>query len=115
MDSRISRTAFRHNTPRRKIRSPVDIDRALHPRAQRSLVAMLRAILEATPQLQIIASSHSPYLVDEMRPEEVVVLGRNANGVVVAKRLDAFPDERLRSMLSTGELWMSEGDDWVAR
>lgn len=92
-----------------------DVDRALHPRAQRSLIAALRTLLGQAPGLQIIAASHSPYLVDELRPEEVVVLGRNPRGVIAAKRLDAFPDERLRAMLSTGELWMSEGEDWVAR
>lgn len=90
-----------------------DIDRALHPRAQRSLVAALRTLLDQTPGLQIIATSHSPYLADALRPEEVVVLGRDPRGVIVAKRLDAFPDERLRKALSTGELWMSEGEDWV--
>jgi predicted ATPase len=92
-----------------------DLDRALHPRAQRALVKTLREILAVTPDLQIIATSHSPYLVDELSPSEVVVLGRNAAGTVVAKRLADFPDERLRNMLYAGELWMSEGDGWVAR
>ena len=92
-----------------------DIDRALHPRAQRQLVETLRRALDATPNLQILATSHSPYLIDALRPEEVVVLGRDANDAIAAKRLDGFPDERLRRMLSTGELWMSEGDTWVAR
>lgn len=92
-----------------------DIDRALHPRAQRALIKTLRDVLATSPDLQILATSHSPYLVDELDPSEVVVLGRNAQGVVVAKRLRDFPDERLRSMLYAGELWMSEGDDWVAR
>ncbi len=92
-----------------------DIDRALHPRAQRKLIETLRAALEATPGLQILATSHSPYLIDALRPEEIVVLGRNREHVIVAKRLDAFPDERLRTMLSTGELWMSEGEEWVTK
>jgi predicted ATPase len=92
-----------------------DIDRALHPRAQRQLVETLRLALDATPNLQILATSHSPYLIDALRSDEVVVLGRDAQNVVVAKRLDAFPDERLRKMLSTGELWMSEGDGWASR
>jgi predicted ATPase len=92
-----------------------DVDCALHPRAQRALVATLRAILDTVPDLQILATSHSPYLVDAARPDEVVLLGRDAHGAIAAKRLDAFPDERLRTMLSTGELWMSEGEDWIAR
>jgi hypothetical protein len=50
-----------------------------------------------------------------VRPEEVVLLGRDARGVIRARRLDTFPNERLQKMLSTGELWMSEGEDWIAR
>ena len=92
-----------------------DIDRALHPRAQRALVATLRVALAAEPHLQVIATSHSPYLVDALKPEEVVVLGRDVDDKIVAKRLDSFPDERLKAMLSTGELWMSEGEHWVRR
>ncbi len=92
-----------------------DIDRALHPRAQRELIATLRAALDATPGLQILATSHSPYLIDALRTDEVVVLGRDARNAFVSRRLDEFPDERLRKMLSTGELWISEGDDWVSQ
>lgn len=92
-----------------------DLDRALHPRAQRALLAALREVQRETPGLQIVATSHSPYLVDEMALDEVIVLGRNAAGVIVAKRLDDFPDSRLRAMLSAGELWMSEGDRWVTQ
>ena len=92
-----------------------DLDRALHPRAQRELIAALRKVLDETPDLQIVATSHSPYLVDTLRPEEVVVLGRMGDGTITAKRLDAFPDARLKAMLSTGELWMSEGESWVAQ
>ncbi len=92
-----------------------DIDRALHPRAQRDLVTALRAVLAESPELQVIATSHSPYLIDALAPEEVVVMGRNPRGVVAAKRLADFPDARLKKMLSTGELWMTEGDAWVGR
>lgn len=92
-----------------------DIDRALHPRAQRDLLATLRLVLGERPSLQVLATSHSPYLVDALTPDEVVVLGRGPQGAVVAKRLDDFPDARLRAMLSTGELWIAEGDDWVRR
>lgn len=92
-----------------------DVDRALHPRAQRSLMAAIRATLEATPGLQVIATAHSPYLIDALELDEVVVLGRNEHGVIAAKSLGEFPDERLKRMLSTGELWISEGDTWVRR
>lgn len=92
-----------------------DIDRALHPRAQRDLVKALQAVLAESPGLQIIATSHSPYLIDALALEEVVVLGRNPQGVIAARRLADFPDARLKRMLSSGELWMTEGDAWVSQ
>lgn len=92
-----------------------DIDRALHPRAQRDLVTALRSALAESPGLQILATSHSPYLIDALTLEEVVVLGRDPRGVIHAKRLEDFPDARLKQMLSSGELWMTEGDAWVSR
>ncbi len=50
------------------LQSPVDvvliddIDRALHPRAQRKLIETLLATLGAIENLQILATTHSPYL-----------------------------------------------------
>ena len=53
-----------------------DIERALHPKAQQDLIKMLYAAQATATEAQIIATSHSPYLVDALKPDEVVVLGR---------------------------------------
>jgi predicted ATP-binding protein involved in virulence len=91
-----------------------DIERALHPRAQRQLVENLRALVDGTPGLQIIATSHSPYLVDAFRPEEVVVLGLRKDGTAAARRLSDHPDaKRAMEVLSTGEFLAAEQEDWV--
>ncbi|GAB6040447.1 AAA family ATPase [Endothiovibrio diazotrophicus] len=91
-----------------------DIDHALHPRAQRELVATLRRLLEQTPGLQIVATSHSPYLVDELAPEEVWVLAADSEGIAAARRLADHPEaERALQVLSTGEFLSAEGEEWV--
>lgn len=91
-----------------------DIERALHPRAQRQLVERLRTLVESTPGLQIIATSHSPYLVDAFRPEEVVVLGLRKDGTAAARRLSEHPDaKRAMEVLSTGEFLAAEEEAWV--
>jgi predicted ATPase len=91
-----------------------DIERALHPRAQRQLVENLRTLVQSTPGLQIIATSHSPYLVDAFRPEEVVVLGLRKDGTAAARRLSDHPDaKRAMEVLSTGEFLAAEQEDWV--
>jgi predicted ATPase len=92
-----------------------DIDRALHPKAQHDLVAGIRTALAAAPNLQIVATTHSPYLVDALQPEEVVVLARRQDGAVAAKRLSEHPKARMLDVLTTGEFWTAEGEDWVAQ
>lgn len=94
-----------------------DIDRGLHPRAQATLVEKLRKLLETRrntpglPDAQIIATSHSPYLVDAFAPEEVVLL-KKREGKVAAVRLKDHPDQALLAALRTGEFLASSGKDW---
>ncbi len=92
-----------------------DIDRALHPKAQRELLAGLRAALDAAPDLQIVATTHSPYLVDALDRDQVVMLARRSDGAVAAKRMSEHPKIDMLDVLTTGELWTAEGEDWVAQ
>lgn len=91
-----------------------DLERALHPKAQTDLIAGLRKALAAAPETQIVATSHSPYLVDAFEPQEVVVLGRGSDGRVAARRLSDHPKVRLMKVLTSGEFWSAEGEAWVA-
>ncbi|WP_437745046.1 ATP-binding protein [Sorangium sp. So ce1504] len=90
-----------------------DIERALHPKAQQDLIKMLYAAQAAATEAQIIATSHSPYLVDALKSDEVVVLGRGADGRVAARRLSEHPKAKLLDVLTSGELWTAEGEGWV--
>lgn len=91
-----------------------DLDRGLHPEAQVALVKSLRAILDQRLHVQIIATTHSPDLVNAMRPEEVVVLGRGPDGVRAKRLIDHPQHEELRS-LTSGEFWLAEGEAWAAQ
>ncbi|MEG4032241.1 AAA family ATPase [Microcoleus sp. S36b_A4] len=91
-----------------------DIEQGLHPKAQRELIAVFKEIIQANPNLQIIFSTHSPYIVDELTPSQVHVLSNNYSGVTRCKRLDEHPDvEWAKQTLTTGEFWDAEGEDWV--
>jgi AAA15 family ATPase/GTPase len=91
-----------------------DIEQGLHPKAQRELIAVFKEILQDNPNLQIIFSTHSPYIVDELVPSQVHVLSNNNSGVTRCKRLDEHPDvEWAKQTLTTGEFWDAEGEDWV--
>lgn len=90
-----------------------DIERALHPQAQKGLVDAVKLALVERPETQIVATTHSPYLVDALAPEEVVVLGRGPTGDVAARRLSDHPRaQKLLEVLTAGELWTAEGEDW---
>lgn len=91
-----------------------DIEQGLHPKAQRDLVAVFKEIIEDNPNLQIIFSTHSPYIIDELTPSQVHVLSNSNLGFTSSKRLDEHPDvEWARQTLTTGEFWDAEGEDWV--
>lgn len=91
-----------------------DIDHGFHPRAQGELVRAIRAVLAAQPDAQVIATSHSPYLVDAFEPKEVVVLSREeaGGGKVLARRLADHPDKKLVRSLTTGEFLTASGKGW---
>ena len=91
-----------------------DIERALHPKATGRLVEQLRKILEAYPDLQIVATSHSPYLVDNLRPEEVRLSTLDENGAAMFAPLTSHPEfERWKDEMLPGELWSTFGESWI--
>lgn len=91
-----------------------DIEQGLHPKAQRELISVFKEIIQANPNLQIIFSTHSPYIIDELAPSQVHVLSNSKSGFTSTKRLDEHPDiEWAKQTLTTGEFWDAEGEDWV--
>jgi predicted ATPase len=91
-----------------------DVEQGLHPKAQRELITVFKGIIKANPNLQIIFSTHSPYIVDELTPSQVHVLSNTNSGFTRSKRLDEHPDvEWAKQTLTTGEFWDAEGEDWV--
>lgn len=91
-----------------------DIDRGLHPGAQRELIAILRRLLDRRPELQIVATTHSPYIVEAVDPSEVRVCALRKDGTVVVKPLLAHPEaHRALEILNAAEFWDAEGEAWV--
>jgi predicted ATPase len=91
-----------------------DLERAIHPRAIADLVAQLRQLLEAFPDLQIVATSHSPYLIDHLDPAEVRLMIADQAGSVKCARLSDHPDlDRWKEFMRPGEIWSMVGEEWV--
>lgn len=94
-----------------------DFDHSLHPRAQMELVRMIKDLLELDEfkDIQIIATTHSPYVLDEMSPSDVIAFALREDGTVAAKSLSEHPDApRVNGSLKAGELWTLDAErDWV--
>jgi len=77
----------------------------LHPKLLSVLAEELR---EASAASQVFVSTHSPYLVDEMRAEEVWLLHRGEAGFAKAVRASSVPiiTTMIESGGKLGDLWM---------
>ena len=93
-----------------------DIDHGFHPKAQLTLVELLHKLLDEIPDLQIIATSHSPYILSGLKWEEVRVTGLKEDGSAVIQPLTKHPNyEKWKESMSPGEFWSHAGEDWVLR
>lgn len=91
-----------------------DIDRGLHPKAQGEVIGLLRGILIQNPELQIVATTHSPYLLDHLRPEEVRLTTLADDGTVSVAGLTEHPDfDKWKDEMAPGEMWSLFGEKWV--
>ncbi len=62
-----------------------EIDLHLHPKWQRSVIENLR---HTFPQIQFIATTHSPFIIQSLRPGELIDLTRTAKGEYVNRSLE---------------------------
>lgn len=91
-----------------------DLDRGLHPSAQVALVTALKKVLAAQPTLQVLATTHSPYVVDAIDAERVLVASCPDGNAARIRRLSDNPDWVSRkAYFSPGEFWSAVGEGWV--
>lgn len=80
-----------------------EIDHGLHPHALDVIVERMR---EATERTQLLVATHSPTLVNRLRPEELVVCERDeATG---ASLIPAISPQVVRAMVEESELGLGE-------
>ncbi len=106
-------TILHHRPPRLLLLD--DVDKALHPTAQRELITFLKHIISTRPEVQILATTHSSYVVDEFEPGDVLVVGRADEYSSNVRPLSEHPTWRKqRDYLQPGEFWSAVGESWVA-
>ncbi|MCY2963014.1 MAG: AAA family ATPase [Planctomycetota bacterium] len=92
-----------------------DLGQALHPRAQVQTVELLRELMKEFNDLQILATAHSPYLLDCLSHDEVRIVTLDAQGGTVIGRLIDHPQfEKWKNEMAPGELWSLYGEKWFA-
>jgi predicted ATPase len=92
-----------------------DFDQSLHPHAQVELVRLVKRLLDQLPEVQIVATTHSPYVIDEVDPGDVHAFALRDDGTVAVKRLSEHPEAaKTKGVLSAGQLWSLDPErEWV--
>lgn len=89
-------------------------ENGLHPARLQGIVEMLRRVCERRPESQVLLTTHSPLLLDYVRPEQVRLFSRNKAGEVEVHHLEDIPDikDRLKYMM-LGELIFSDWENFI--
>ncbi len=91
-------------------------ENGIHPKRLQEVIRILRSLVEEQDRTQVIMTTHSPYLIDEMQPEEVTLCSKRDDGSVQTHRLSTIPAVKKQLDLFTlGEIWSAEGDEELAR
>ena len=92
-----------------------DLGDGLHPTAQRELIRLLKAFVE-TSGVQVIATSHSPFVLDDLTGDQVVLASLDQNGESVFGKMNSHPDfDRWKNEMTPGEYWTMIGEKWVTQ
>ncbi|MCB9742088.1 MAG: AAA family ATPase [Alphaproteobacteria bacterium] len=94
-------------------------ENGVHPGRLRFILRMLRELTEGShdrPPTSVLLTTHSPYLLDEVRPEEAFFCRRRGDGAATVRRFADIPDieERLVDY-GLGELWTAFGEEELGR
>jgi predicted ATPase len=92
-----------------------DMEHGLHPQAQKLLLEALKQVMKKFSDLQIIATAHSPYLLDQLEPDQIRLMTTDEKGYAVCGRLAEHPQfEKWKDEMAPGELWSLFGEKWLS-
>lgn len=98
-------------TPRPSLLMVDELENGVHPELLGAVVALLEE-LAADEQIQVLATSHSPVVLNYVSsPSSVLLTVRDAEGRADTVPLDETKGfEQLSSAFDTGEMWLSVGE-----
>lgn len=85
-------------------------ENGVHHARLKEIVDTLKAVSEKG--VQVIVSTHSPYLLDLVEPEQVRVFWKDEEGAAHAIRMSDAPDvQKMKKDFLTGEIWTIEKEE----
>ena len=92
-----------------------DVHESLHPTAQAHLMTVLKELTSGPDAIQVIATTHSSFILDAVAPDAVQVFALRDDGTAAVRSLAEHPEAtRYTGALSTGQLWtLDEERAWV--
>lgn len=88
----------------------------LHPRAQHALVQELSAMIDATPHLRLLATTHSPFVMDGFALDDVRIMSLDSAGTTHVSRLAEHEHwAKWKDTMLPGEFWTWAGESWVSK
>ncbi|MFC1758956.1 AAA family ATPase [Planctomycetota bacterium] len=87
-------------------------ENGIHPKLLQQIITILRRIVEDQSHTQVILTTHSPYVLDMFKPEEVSLCQRNDDGSIRVTQLsNSKTIQDQIDVFSLGEIWTAEGDE----
>ncbi|MGN6368254.1 MAG: AAA family ATPase [Phycisphaerae bacterium] len=92
-------------------------ENGIHPARLRDVLQILRQLVHEQQQTQIVMTTHSPYVVDLFKPEEVSLCHKDGStGEATIRNLSESAMVRDQIKIFTlGEIWTGEGDETIAK
>lgn len=91
-------------------------ENGIHPGRLKDVLSILRGLVGEQSQVQILLTTHSPYVVDLFEPDEVTLCQKEHDGSVSVRRLSESRTVRAQlDVFTLGEIWTAEGDDVLAQ
>ncbi len=90
-------------------------ENGIHPKRLQDVLKILRELVAEQSHVQVILTTHSPYVVDLFEPNEVTLCRKDNDGSISVRRLsDSKAVREQLDIFTLGEIWTGEGDDALA-
>ena len=91
-------------------------ENGIHPQRLQDVLGILRELVEEQDHTQVVLTTHSPYVVDLFKPEEVTLCRKEEDGSVSVHTLSESDTVREQlDVFTLGEIWAAEGDEALSQ